>query len=1470
MKELVLLNPTAAFRKYFTVGFATLVTIGLASCAGAQQEASPDKKTQASTSEYEIGGPMAGIKLPLYPAQGGAEPGFPGTFKDLQDEAKAKKPESAAFTPEGNYPARELRPGSPEIFQAYFDKYMPVRPMFDAQSLIQAWDAPNIPGAASGQVVQYAAPIFWSSRYANGKFTGKYSNPIAVVQTKAGQTTTFNLDLGNLKRGLYCVRLVGAVAMDQLELHRKPVYVNVTVNDGLQGQKHTYMQRVGYNADFRAVAEVYFHATDTRGYQAEVTIAKESEVDLKVWSLELHDALTGIEFKAYKTRPGLYTEEERASLQKLYEGKNQVSDRLFIVRNGKDAKDDKADKSENDDKGNQENKEQRLTRDAALWEGNIPINSYVGGIYGYNHGYGREFIFGAGGLTREQINEQYGAWQVIEQPRRGFRQLASILTKEGPVLMTNAKLGLSYSMADAAANKPLPDPYPFKDNGLGITTPAGKTQGVTKIAQATIWNPVADAMTARVTNYRNYIQMYAAPSWHYAGNREMARDAAIMLTRIAYDYPTMDSSMHSLSMATLQPGSWGRDHHGEQRNTNEGFTRWDAGARIYDWLFTYIKGNQELADSIQRFVPWVKTPDDVCTLIEVYYLRTTVKQRMRYLNRYDMTQMADIAAVQNDNKVTDDWMDWLFTRTWTYPMAVSGLPDLAMTANDRNGVEYIGSSYYAGSLDAMNHAEQLVPYLKAGGNPKYDLRDPKRFPKAIAATYWPMLTRVAGLSILRIGDVAGPDKGYAASFETQAQKGFPNGWKWTKDPKFAWMIEHVLGRQDQTDAEWAEIQAASKTVPRAPWLDQRSRSLPQWAAILETGQQFDDYRFRTAVYLRQGSGWGHQHNDTLDLQVYAHGLPMTVDGGQRPGYSHPADRSTRTHNLVEVDGYGKNGGQWLSHNWTKALVDAEGARYMHMEAAPPKSHANVDYYHREVALIDVTQGEGYTPLTPKQQASSNPQLPTKVTTPSTYVFDVVRVGGGNRHTYAFHAGISDEVLTNASDVKTFEQLDEKDKDYIETFREPRTAGAAPENLTATWRMRLENQGRTGKGQKGMLGKNYSETDTPRMFTRLHLLGVKDQRVLGGSLESKQWGYFLPMLYVQKRGANDEPETDGDLQSVYTAIIEPFAGEPFITSAKQLEVKGNKHDDARKAVAVNVKTVNGHDDLLFSSDRPELTAQVADATITAEYAYYSTDKSGLRQATLVKGTQLQTPTVRITPAAAQRQGKVVAVNYGDKTFTLEGDTWPAMTSDNQTFEIGTGEHHWTTYTTTKIQPAAKAGQTTFVVDSGAGVYLSRVNQIDSKNQTIYAALGMTQNNGVPMPGMDKHWVASNEAQTKFWRAEYLGGEGYNVGNTNFMFKLDSAVSDKDFAASNPGMYLWSYGVGDEVRQATFTNLRRVGDDTYQWTADVDATLSLKGKSMDLSHDGGKTWSPAKTSVKDGWVTVQIDAVTAMKNPQLRVH
>jgi len=261
------------------------------------------------------------------------------------------------------------------------------------------------------------------------------------------------------------------------------------------------------------------------------------------------------------------------------------------------------------------------------------------------------------------------------------------------------------------------------------------------------------------------------------------------------------------------------------------------------------------------------------------------------------------------------------------------------------------------------------------------LTRPDLYPKPLAHCNWQLAINVAGQEFLRIGDVTGPDK--TPGFMLQnVPAAAVNGWNWSHDPRFAWILKNVAGRNDQSDAAWQAIETAAAQVRRAPWLDQPSRQVYNWAGILETGRPHDDWRFRRAAYVRTGLGIGHAHGDSLDLQIVAHGLPMTVDGGQRGGYSKPGDAMTRLHNVVEVNGHG-----YAGQSWVRTLADATGARYLAVSAEPP---IGTRLFRRQVALIDVDEGTGSLPLSVEQQ-QRNAKLPPGVVTANSYVFDVFRV-----------------------------------------------------------------------------------------------------------------------------------------------------------------------------------------------------------------------------------------------------------------------------------------------------------------------------------------------------------------------------------------------------------------------------------------------------------------------------------------------
>lgn len=1315
--------------------------------------------------DYLPGGPLAGLDLPLYQTQHGEPPGYPGCLPEKAQADKADGEGNYAFGPQGQAPEWELYPGSVEHWRTYWGKYTPIRSLFDRQTLLKNFPARDL--AMGDRVESYAEPVYWVSRHDQPVHTGKFNKPVPVVRCKA-DAPVLQLPLGRLKHGLYAVRVIAAVETAQFERHRKPIYLRLAVNDGLNGETNAYRIRIGYVDEFYSVAEMYFHAPVERTYSATLCVDRGSLADLLVHNVTLDDALAGFERRPIKTR-------------------------VTMAANPAPAAKPGA------------NTPERLARDASLWQDCPTVNAQWGQVYGMggDDGVDNHPNLGAGGKTAAQIEVEYGAWT----------------TSAGPVLMENAKLGLKYTVDDLKAGRPLPDPYPFKDDGAGVYTPAmpGTPRGV-----AQNWYPVANAVRDRVWGKVNH------PYKGDAAGAEVdkLRDDAVNLIRFAYDYPAMCYS-HSLSACVVQPGAYGRDLRCRKRDFRGGYSAIFGAVEPYDRLFPFIQGNEELAQSIGRFVPWVRTSKDLIELLDVYLVQMQAKQIMRY--RYYSSNAPDLivapAVVLGDRKVTDAWMEWMFSRTFMYPLPPSGFQDLLITTSDRDGIGQIGSHYYARGEGTFQKASRLEAYRAAEGNPLYDLSDRRRYPNVVESCYWYLRSSMAGLYFSRIGDVTGADKPYGSHLPSLEEPSRA-GWKWTQDPAFAFVLKHLFGRKGETDAEWAAIEAAAARQARAPWLAYTSRVLPNWFGLLETGVEHDDPRFHRNVMIRVGQGYGHAHSDALDLQIHAHGYPMTVDGGQRNGYSQPSDVSRLVHNVAVAAGVGG------SHAWIASLSDAPAARSM---AAEIETGDPARRHRRQVMLVDVDEGKGSRPLRPEEWLPAA-KLDKDVVSPNAYVFDVVRLSGGSNATYQFHATLDDEFAANVEGRQGFEQAAPAEKDVLSAFpdRAASFAGDAPDTVMATWRMTRE-----GLGSEGHIAPAWYDPESPRKFTRLWLFGQKGARALSGRLACHQWKYSFANLYVRRGAAETE--------TVFPALIEPYVGKPFVQEARLLTVAGNEAD-AGRAVAVEVQTVNGRTDLCFADGRPEKERWVqgsgsgaqggaSEIRIAGESAYVSRDAEGLRAAMLSGGTILATPEITIRPATAAYTGRVTAVSYPEKTMTLDRP-WPeALTASGAPVVVEAGvPGHRTTYMIREVKPERPGSVLSTV--GGADFYLSRVQAVEPAKNRVHCAIDM------PPAGKGnlRRWVASNEAMTKFWRADFVGKVGVDRAFAFDLSPLDGSAAKADtplVAEANfgrtRGFRLWEYGVGDDVRCPSWVSVRRAAPGQFRVEGNVDVEITVAGKTRTIKVD-----------------------------------
>jgi hypothetical protein len=221
--------------------------------------------------EYEIGGPAAGLKLPVSPQNTG-----PG-------------------------PEVELFPGSVEHWRGYMMKYAPMRSFFDKQSMLKRWIAADQPGVEKGQIEDYASPVYIQPKNGEAKATGEKRAPVKVVRCEPGKPV-FSLDLGELEPGMYAVRVIGAVPTDKLRRFRLPVFLKMKINDGPNGEETNYRISAGYVDEFYNVGTFYFHALTKRNYKAEVAVETGSQTALLVHDISLDDVLAGTVRRAIKTK----------------------------------------------------------------------------------------------------------------------------------------------------------------------------------------------------------------------------------------------------------------------------------------------------------------------------------------------------------------------------------------------------------------------------------------------------------------------------------------------------------------------------------------------------------------------------------------------------------------------------------------------------------------------------------------------------------------------------------------------------------------------------------------------------------------------------------------------------------------------------------------------------------------------------------------------------------------------------------------------------------------------------------------------------------------------------------------------------------------------------------------------------------------------------------------------------------------
>jgi hypothetical protein len=959
------------------------------------------------------------------------------------------------------------------------------------------------------------------------------------------------LPLPGLKPSLYTVFLDGTIARagrDTMPRVWRPAPMDFELRDS--GGTVVARGRMPLKQGFepRMMQGFHFHIVEPGDYTAVFTLRPTAQETVELMGLRLQDQLAGLPHEAVKRK------------QNLESGPSKQLTTLTDARR---------------------------KRDDAIWAALPPLN------------------------TPLQIHDPVKVWQKLPAgaPRdawqnRGFENLPNhmqVYETFRPLDLINTETGTVVPAAELFSGAVLPGDLP--DDGTGVYLTPEKFPG---LDQPMVYGLRAWLMGRRYLLFAGAIIDSKGAFWgrmlpqeYFAkGDPEVGHDAAMALVRFAYDWPALEENCHELRLNTHAPDldfNDDRSHLGHGKFFYDGWsgTNFVGLLESYDQIFPYIQGNQVLADAVHRFIPSVKTPEDVVAFLD----RSLVFAGVRDFNRgiISAAPVEDVAArVMGFHPATAPWFDLTRSSLEIYP-ARGTYQEMYATAVPRSGTHYIGSYMdYAFGLaqDILTKANAQAELKKEGFKPIMDLSDVDRYPKVRAAGDFLIDAFTAGGFPLMVGDTSGGTHfGRVAAQRLKAAKASSaHAFALWQDPRHAWLLKNLHGDTRP------EVATAAQGVAD-PLLHQRSRFMGNEIGVIEQGTDGDDPLRKTAVSMYIGLGQGHAHNDQLDLNIFGMGLPMAVDLACRSegsNWSRPGSSWGFLHNhaIAHESENPSGAGNKTGEPWMEAF-------------APPLMRGR--YVGQAGEALD--RGVVVVPLGESDDC---------------YVFDLQRLRGGKLHTWCFHG-----CETADLEINTPMQPAETTRWVDRLLEGTRRAGTAPETLQATWTMTREakdfahtfNGGGTIKtvaAEQAVLGEAY-DSSRGRARLRATLLGQAGAAVLQGNPYSQSYAYSFPFLWVQ---AAATPE------SVYPAVYEYYRGdEPALKEVRLV---------SREPLVVRVVTRQGQTDT-FTADGRSL-------------AVVSTDAQGLRWAKLSGGTTLAGGELSLEAARGEYRTAVDSIDYRSRTLS----------------------------------------------------------------------------------------------------------------------------------------------------------------------------------------------------------------------------
>ena len=736
-------------------------------------------------------------------------------------------------------------------------------------------------------------------------------------------------------------------------------------------------------------------------------------------------------------------------------------------------------------------------------------------------------------------------------------------------------------------------------------------------------------------------------------DEDAAHKAGVLLARMAYVYPGMNTRWQQVRTDSLREGRLLTDGNWERKGTIV------PVCRAYDAIFDSLDTDTALVDFLSTKDETIQSTGDVKALIDTYLIQVFGWDWMRReLSGGNMgsreEDLAQFAVLANMGQVSERWIEELFTHAWNSGADVGGFDDeILINTMSREGPVWIGGLGYAtGYVPAQSDlAEILSLETSPLWKDRCDLYDRKLYPKfgAVFDTWIDFL--VAGQFGPSYGDSGGGPNGakFPNGLLTRMKVAYVRAWRRWGTDKLARAL-FKLGKFEPglfDDDVWDEIEAQVKQAGPEPPLESRVMDGTGFV-FLESRSHAESLNDRAGIALRYGYSRGHHHQDNFNIEMFARGESVAPELGY-PSWAHPMGETAHVahHNTGMIDRARQYEGH-ISRGDLEMFAGAPEASFADVSAKPAGFPNRM--FRRAVCLADAPNG-------------------------NVYMLDILRLAGGSVRTCCFHGPPFEDFqsnLTFASDFNGRPIVVESGRPGLESNIVDQEFAESNDDVWSDWK--------------------YRDSEV-RM--RIQYLGRPGRRYITG-ISAKPDVPTLRYLF-----AEDE-EVDG--ASEFVSLWQPYQGEPFIKELERLPVEGAEPNEFQPVV-VQVTLAGGQVDTFFYSQQPCALLHCGDFQFRGSFGYWSELEGKLRAVHLVNGGCLTKGSEGFSDMPDPFRAKITAVDYVDNTIELDESLPDDDDLAGQLIYIRSGRHR-TAYHIAEALPSRK----TIRLDHNAIIYRSKLIEI----------------------------------------------------------------------------------------------------------------------------------------------------------------